>query len=656
MSASSLPSSPWVVLKFGGTSVSTLGSWTSIASRVRKLREASSTTNVWVVVSAISQVTNNLERCLEQASSRSTTLAEGSDESMLPVPAFRWIVQRHVKLARDIGFIASPPAPQEGRSQDDDALEWSLWNWSALLPPFVAQKLRELERTLEGIQLTGEVSCRLRARVMATGELCSSHLGYLALSGQGCPEVSATAGGSSTISWADSRKLLCVRDRPGETEDSKYLNADVEPVVDRARAEKECNGANVVISQGFIASSRGSTALLGRGGSDTSGALIAAMLNAKRYEVWTDVHGLFSCDPRQVPNARLISEISYREAQELASMGAKVLHPRCLSPAGFAGVPVEIHNTLDPESAECTRISGSEDLVDTSTQIMAVARRAGQVLLTLENFDMWGAHGFLAKCFAPFEHNGISVDLIATSQYAVSMTLDHVPGGVQGEPFRALVHQLGALGKVSVVESCVVVSIVGRRLRSALGSLSGVFKAFDNHNVLLVSESTEDLNLSFVIEDTSEGVDDLVRRIHELVFDGSSANPNPTPGRSRKSLFGPTWTELRMRVDDRAAEVPASPSWTSENRKVSVHAETKEPSSPKSPSAKASSPAVASTPSGSPRPSPSHISARKQLMMDTDSLQLPSSASDAHYLRSLLLVAPGVKKFLDPKYLPLIEQ
>ena len=362
-----------------------------------------------------------------------------------------------------------------------------------------------LDQTLQGIQLTGEVSCRLRARVLATGELCSSHLGYLWLSKQL----------EDRVEWADSRKLLRVRDRPGETEDSKYLNADVAPIVDVARAEAEANGAYIVISQGFIASTSSSdTALLGRGGSDTSGALIAALLSSVRYEVWTDVHGLFSCDPRQVPTARLISEISYREAQELASMGAKVLHPRCLGPAGYAGIPVEVHNTLDPQSKQCTKIQNLPQ--SDEPQVMAVARRTGQVLLTLENFDMWGAHGFLAKCFAPFERNAISVDLIATSQYAVSMTLDHIPGGVEGQQFKDLRTDLSKLGKVSVVTSCVVVSIVGRRLRSALGMLGKVFDAFEGENVLLVSESTEDLNLSFVIEN-GEKSNALVKRMHDIL-------------------------------------------------------------------------------------------------------------------------------------------
>ena len=604
----------WVTLKFGGTSVSTHDSWRSILSRIRTLRVSSPLQKVWVVVSAISQVTNNLERCLDQAKDH------GKDPT--PVPAFQWIVRRHIKLARSLGLTKLPPHPQEDFNRQWDPL----FQWELYLPDFVASKIHMLDQTLQGIQLTGEVSCRLRARVLATGELCSSHLGYLWLSKQL----------EDRVEWADSRKLLRVRDRPGETEDSKYLNADVAPIVDVARAEAEANGAYIVISQGFIASTSSSdTALLGRGGSDTSGALIAALLSSVRYEVWTDVHGLFSCDPRQVPTARLISEISYREAQELASMGAKVLHPRCLGPAGYAGIPVEVHNTLDPQSKQCTKIQNLPQ--SDEPQVMAVARRTGQVLLTLENFDMWGAHGFLAKCFAPFERNAISVDLIATSQYAVSMTLDHIPGGVEGQQFKDLRTDLSKLGKVSVVTSCVVVSIVGRRLRSALGMLGKVFDAFEGENVLLVSESTEDLNLSFVIEN-GEKSNALVKRMHDILFDDSA---------NESKLFGPTWQELKGRLKNLGRdningdsgnsnkedfdEKCKSPSWTQESKKATA--------------------AVASTPSGSPRPSSPERATKvemKTLNLENDSLLM---AEDAEYLRALLAVAPGAKKFIDEKYL-----
>lgn len=132
------------------------------------------------------------------------------------------------------------------------------------------------------------------------------------------------------------------------------------------------------------------------------------MLDALRYEIWTDVHGMFTSDPRTVVKARHIRELSYREAQELAAMGAKVLHPRCLGPTSWGDIPVEIHNTFDPKNmSQCTRIVAPDMLQDRDTTVMAIARRLGQVLITLSTLDMHGTSGFLSRAFQPFEQLGM---------------------------------------------------------------------------------------------------------------------------------------------------------------------------------------------------------------------------------------------------------
>jgi diaminopimelate decarboxylase/aspartate kinase len=175
----------------------------------------------------------------------------------------------------------------------------------------------------------------------------STHVGVLIMKKRSLPAIRL-----------DSRNLLKATTKEMESIDDHYLEAYVMPRTDEALFEAAANGNEVVIVQGFIASTiEGHTCLLGRGGSDTSAALIAALINASRLEIWTDVHGMFTSDPRFVPSARLIRSISYREAQELAAMGAKVLHPRCLDPARFAGCPVEIRNTMDASSMDMTRIS-----------------------------------------------------------------------------------------------------------------------------------------------------------------------------------------------------------------------------------------------------------------------------------------------------------
>jgi aspartokinase len=509
----------------------------------------------------LEQVTNALLKAIEEATSVCT------DDGAHFV-SYRWIVEAHTQLAADM------------KLSDDD------------FKPVQAM-LNDLHRLLEGVRLTQEVSPRLRARIASFGELLSSQLGLAYMRAQGLHIVRV-----------DSRQLLRSESEglDGVSEADAYLEADVRPSIQIEKANAAADGADVVICQGFIASTpSGATCLLGRGGSDTSGALFAALVGAIRCEIWTDVNGMFTADPRYVPTARLIRTLTYREAQELAAMGAKVLHPRCLLPAAFAGIPVEVRNTMDPtDDAEITivssgaayatggpacitsglagagaiaesptsksrivfttgpwqRAASSDDLakmdspssncggmfgpssllsdVQGPPKILAVARRKGVTLLTMSSFDMWGSSGFLARIFAPFASFGISVDLIACSQYAVSATLDHIPNGVYGEVFRKLLAALGRICTTTVRYPCAVVSIVGRSLRTALPRLGAAMKSLDGIPVHLMSEASEDLNLSFVVDE--EHADSLVSKIHAelLESDGIAVDPQ----------FGPAWTCL----------------------------------------------------------------------------------------------------------------
>lgn len=537
----------WVVLKFGGTSVSTAARWRCICEQVQQHLQSDDAPNVWVTISALTQVTNRLTEAIAIASRASSSHAD----------VVTRLLTQHFALAHEVGLFPE----LQGVSSALDAYDAWLQRWlrsvlggesfaPAAIDPSIPDSLhpllhefKSLVRILEGIKLTEEASPRIQARVLAFGELLSTHLGVCIMHHFGLTDVQRV----------DARELLVSDAASSKSEEDRYLQAEVLPRQDVGQATAASAGKRVVLTQGFIAStSDGATCVLGRGGSDTSGSLFAALLQATRYEIWTDVHGMFTSDPRHVSDARLIKSLDYREAQELAAMGAKVLHPRCIVPAQWASVPVEIRNTNDPNGAKTTiRPSGETD--SASPKILAVVRRQHMTTLSITAFDMCGASGFLATVFAPFERLGISVDLIATSQFSVTVTLDHIPGGVGGVPFQQLLEALDAHSKVQVFEACSVVSIVGRRLRKSLADLGRVFGVLEGYDVLLLSESAEDLNLSFVLQQTN--ADDVVARMHEHFFSEASSSSGSGTGAtgampirrssSRDSLLGPTWQTLR---------------------------------------------------------------------------------------------------------------
>jgi len=481
---------PWVVLKFGGTSVATVERWRTIAgeasARARDRR-------VVVVCSALAGTTDLLQAAVSAA-------REGMESD-----ATARVEQAHAALARAAGLDPAGPA----------------------LAPMRAH-LEEAARLLEGIRLTGEAPPRLVARVLATGELAATALGVTLLESLGV-----------RARWLDARELLASAPRPLDGDERRYLAATVPVVRDPERLEAAAGGAPILLTQGFIARTpEGETCLLGRGGSDTSAALLAALAGAEALEIWTDVPGLFTADPREVPSARLIRRIGYREARELASLGARVLHPACLEPAARHGIPVAIRSTPHP-GMDGTRIEGEQEA---HPAVTAVTCRRGGTLLSVSTVAMWDTPGFLARFFAPFEELGVSVDLIGTSESTVSVTLDALPGGVDGRTFRRLVALLEDLGEVRVVHPAAVVSIVGRRIRATLAEIAPALTVFQERPVHLVSNSAEDLNLSFVV-DEDEGAP-LVQRLHDLLFSARGEDPR----------LGPTWERLRGAPEPGAAD------------------------------------------------------------------------------------------------------
>lgn len=480
---------PFVVLKFGGTSVSSLERWSTVAAEVRARRQEGLLPVV--VCSALSGVTNALEAMLVAA-------AAGD-----PRPSLAALGDRHRSFCREL---------------DVD-------------PAVVDDDLEELERLALGVSLTGEVTPRVRARVLAKGELALTRVGAAWLSGQGL-----------RVRWLDAREVL-VSDGRG-ADGRRYLSATVESRPDPA-LQALLAGEEVVLTQGFVAREPGGgTVLLGRGGSDTSGAILAAKLGAVRCEIWTDVPGMFTADPHKLPAARLLKALDYAEAQEIATMGAKVLHPRCLQPVRDARIPLEIRCTPHP-AVERTRISA--DAPGGPAQVKALSSRKGLVLVSMDTLGMWQQVGFLADAFGVFRDLGLSVDVVSTSETEVTVTLDPAANALDPDVLDALVAGLSKHCAAKVVTGCASISLVGRGIRGILHRLAPVLELFEEHRVHLVSQAASDLNLTFVVDEGT--ADRLMAKLHALLF----------AHRGSDEVLGPTWQELFGPAPRRSRKVP--PPW-----------------------------------------------------------------------------------------------
>ena len=468
-----------VVLKFGGTSVSSAANWAHIVRVLQQRLDASE--RPFVVHSALSGVTDALEALLTHA-------LTGQHE-----PWLASLTEKHQSLARDLGLA---------------------------LPAGVADCLQELTQLAGGVALVGEVSPRVRARVMANGELMATRLGAEYLAAQGF-----------VVEWLDAREWLRANTAAQAPAAVRLLAATCDYAPDPALQALTRAGGVVTITQGFIAADdRGHTVLLGRGGSDTSGAYFAAKLAAARLEIWTDVPGLFSANPRHVPTARLLRELHYDEAQEIASSGAKVLHPRCIAPARQYAIPISVHATQSPE-LEGTRIS-NHPAGGELAQVKAVAIKKGITLLCLDSPGMWHEVGFLADVFAIFRDHGLSVDLVSTSETNVTVTLDPAAQPLDERTLGQLAAALAEKCHVEFIGPCAALSLVGRHIRGILHELGEAFHLFSQHKLHLISQAANDLNFTFVLDE--EAGERLVGELHALLIRPRAQDP----------ILGPTWDTL----------------------------------------------------------------------------------------------------------------
>ncbi|HZX76788.1 bifunctional aspartate kinase/diaminopimelate decarboxylase [Lysobacter sp.] len=476
----------WVVLKFGGTSVSRRNRWDTIG-RLAGKRMADDGVRVLVVVSALSGVTNELQ-----------AIANGDDVDA----RIAALVERHRSFCGELGLDAD-------------------------------QVLVERLAALQALACDARASSRpldWQAEVLAQGELLSSTLGAAYLRSQG-----------HDFGWCDARDWLDAVSLPNASAWSQRLSVncrlDGDTFVERFSAQP----APMLITQGFIARhGDGGTAILGRGGSDTSAAYFGALLKAQRVEIWTDVPGMFSANPRDVPEARLLTRLHYAEAQEIATTGAKVLHPRSIAPCRDAGVPMAI---LDTERSDLPGTS-IDATAATVPGVKAISRRNGIVLVSMESIGMWQQVGFLADVFERFKRHGLSIDLIGSSETNVTVSLDPSENLVTTNVLEALSADLAEVCRVKVIAPCAAITLVGRGMRSLLHRLSDIWATFGRERVHLISQSSNDLNLTFVIDEAD--ADGLLPHLHaELIRSRAMPVRDAT-------VFGPSWREIAHGAPQRA--------------------------------------------------------------------------------------------------------
>ncbi|HVT61890.1 MAG TPA: bifunctional aspartate kinase/diaminopimelate decarboxylase, partial [Legionellaceae bacterium] len=493
-----------IVTKFGGTSVSSRETWNHILAITQKHLAAG--LQPIIVCSAKAQASNQLEKMVEAA-----------------------ILNKH--QSTQIEFLTSIH---------------SLANELEVDPQLIQADTQQLEQWLTGIALLREAPAKTRAQVMSLGELMMTRLGHAFLKKQGL-----------NCLWFDAREALTAIPMPHADDVQRYCNAHVAADPNPLLMEQLINsGAQVIITQGFIAANtQGETVLLGRGGSDTSAALLAAILDATICEIWTDVPGIYTANPHQLPHARLLKTLNYEEAQEIASMGAKVLHPLSIPPVRKANIPMYVKYTCMPEHSG-THIYTKSD--DDAPPIKSIQVKHSITLISIDTVSMWQQIGFLADVFAAFKRHQFSVDLLATSESNVTLSLDSHGKSSYRARLEALMNELNQLGRAKIIEPCSAISLVGHHIRRVLPQLGSAFEVFDDQQVHLISLASNDLNLTFVVDESK--AEKLCQKLHALLIE---SNP-------QSFYYSKSWHE------EFGKQEPQTPPWWETNREALLTLASKE--------------------------------------------------------------------------------
>lgn len=453
-----------VVLKFGGTSVAD----PAALSRLIDIVSLRMDEEPVVVVSALGGVTDRLIGLTAQIRSGDCEGARARVEQLR---------DRHLAMAAS---LANSAPHQE-------------------LVHALNEEFTQLSGVVDALCVLREVSPRWVDAIAATGELCSSRIVASALEAAGVTSV-----------WVDARRVMVTADDFGQATPqfdatTARLETEVRPAI---------NTGLVPVIGGYVgATTNGVTTTLGRGGSDYSAAIVGAALEADEIQIWTDVDGMLTADPRLIGDAHVVNHLSFAEASELAYFGAKVLHPSTILPAMTKGIPVRILNSRNA-AAPGTLITATRP--DDGRPVTAVASKRQVTVVDIASTRMLMAHGFLRQLFAVFERHAISVDVVTTSEVSVSVTADDV------RRLNQAIAELETFADVTREDGMAIVCAVGEGIGRTPLVLAQLINAVSDVPVRMLSQAAERRNITMVISDRD--LPQVLERIHSGVFAQSGAS------------------------------------------------------------------------------------------------------------------------------------
>jgi aspartate kinase len=462
-----------VVMKFGGTSVADEPAIERLISIVRAQRQADAqqeggdARGPIVVVSALSKVTDRLLGVAANA---------GAGDSEGAINNLHELRQRHITVSKVITDAV----------QREQVVE------------FIDREFDELERIAHALCVLQEVSPRWLDTIAAAGEILSSRIVAAALTSHGL-----------LATWIDARRTVVTDGEftaaaPLFVETTASLMTNVDPPLAAGR---------IAVMGGFVGATKdGVTTTLGRGGSDYSAAIIGACLGAGEIQIWTDVDGMLTADPRIVPDPYVVPHLSFAEASELAYFGAKVLHPATIQPAVSRNIPVRILNSHRPH-ARGTLITGVRPTSE--RPLTAIASKRGVTIVSISSTRMLMAHGFLRRLFEVFERWKTPVDVVTTSEVTVSVTVD------DRRRLPAIVEALSQFADVEAEHDMAIVCVVGEALQTDPQLIGQVLQGVGDIPIRLVSQAASRSNVTFVIRETD--LPTALGRLHSRFFAPVSA-------------------------------------------------------------------------------------------------------------------------------------